>query len=393
MTPSRRVLIVSASIGGGHVAAGRALEAAFGEAGVPARHVDLLDYTSAPFRALYRRSYFDLVRTAPEMVEFLGRRLDRSPTELPARSRRVGRRLARLASYQLPRWVDAYRPDLVVHTHFLSTGVLGSRRTGAVPQAVVVTDYGAHALWLAPDVARYFVAAEEVAVHLRASGVDGARVAATGIPVDPRFARLETPSAARARLGLPPDVQVLLVSLSGLDAATAARLLEEVKRTPWPLRVQAICGRSSDLLEVATAAAADPSDLVRIDAFGMRQDVPTLLAAADLVVGKPGGLTVAEALAAGRPFVVVDPYPLQEEANATFLLEHGAGLRVEPLTTLPHKLGTLLRDPARFAAMRDAARAVGRPHAARDVVAGALELVAPEAAPEVVPEDVPEDAG
>jgi processive 1,2-diacylglycerol beta-glucosyltransferase len=370
------VLILSASIGGGHVAAARALEAAFGAAGDPCQVVDLLDYTSAPFRRLYRRSYFELVRAAPDLVDWLGKRLDRRPSEARSRAGRVRARLTRLLSYQLPRVLDAYRPELVVHTHFLPPEILSTLRRPLLPrQAVVVTDFGAHALWMQPRVERYFVAAEEVRVHLLASGVDPERVEVTGIPVDPRFAAPPPRQEARTRLGLAPDRDVLLLMGGGMERRTLKALLSGLDRLRWPLELIVVCGRSPELLDVATEAAAGDTGLVRVRPLGFSADVPTLMAAADLVAGKPGGLTVSEALAAGRPFAVVQPYPLQEEANATYVLEHGAGVRIEPLTTFAHKVASVLRDPRRRAAMHAAAGRLGRPHAAATVARGCRDLL------------------
>ena len=369
--------MLSASIGGGHVAAANALEAAFGQAGVPCLHVDLLQYTSAPFRTLYRRSYFDLVRAAPEMVDWLGRRLDRRPSEAPTRMRRLRARVSRLISYQLPRVLTTFEPDLILHTHFLPPDVLAQRRSGPrLPlQGVVVTDFGAHALWMSRDVARYFVATEDVAVHLRASGVDAARVEVTGIPVDPRFEHLPSQAEARSRLGLEPDVDVVLLLLSGLERRAAEVILDGLRQVRWPLHALVVSGRSPELLDVARDAATEGGDLVRIHPYGMRTDMPTLMAAASIVVGKPGGLTVSEALASGRPYAIVQPYPLQEEANATYLLEQGAAIRIDPLTTFSAKLRGVLSDPVRLAAMQDRARAIGHPAAARSVVRSSLLLL------------------
>lgn len=353
------------------MAAARALEAAFGREGDPCLVVDLLDYTSAPFRSLYRRSYFELVRAAPDLVDWLGKRLDRHPGEVPSRAGRVRARLTRLLSYQLPRVLDAFRPDLLVHTHFLPPEILSTLRQPDVPrQAVVVTDFGAHALWMQPRVERYFVAAEEIRVHLTASGVDERRVEVTGIPTDARFAELPSRAAARARLNVPADRDVLLLMAGGMERRTLVTLLSGLDRLRWPLELVVVCGRSPDLLDVATEAAAAATGLVRVRPLGFTSEVPALMAAADLVAGKPGGLTVSEALAAGRPFAVVQPYPLQEEANATYLLEHGAGVRIEPLTTFAHKVAGVLRDPDRRAAMEAAAARLGRPHAAAEIVRG-----------------------
>lgn len=95
------------------------------------------------------------------------------------------------------------------------------------------------------------------------------------------------------------------------------------------------------------------------------------LAAADLLVGKPGGLTTAEALARGLPLVIVNPIPGQEERNARHLLEQGAAIRCSNLPLLAWKINRLLDDPARLSRMRESARRLARPEAAREI-AGVL---------------------
>ena len=98
------------------------------------------------------------------------------------------------------------------------------------------------------------------------------------------------------------------------------------------------------------------------------------MAAADLVVGKPGGLTTSEALARGLVFVVVSPIPGQEERNSDHLLEEGAAIRCNNLPVLAYKIDRLLDDPARFAAMQANARRLARPDAAHEIVAKLLSL-------------------
>ncbi len=370
---SSRALIVSASIGSGHVAAGRAIAATLTERGATVEHVDLLDYTSTPFRRLYRQSYFDLVRTAPDLVDWLGKRLDVS-REAKTRQARLRARLTRLISYHLPRQLDAFRPDLIVHTHFLGAEILSTRkRSQGIPQVEVITDFLVHGLHLHPLMRRYYVAHEELAVHLRAVGVAADKVRVTGIPIDARFCDLPTRSAARAVLGLDPDRDVLLIMAGGMEAKVTAEMLRQLRSLPWPLTVVAITGRSEALRHRLTDAVDGTEGLVRFRVLGYTHEVPTWMAAADLLAGKPGGLTTSEALAAGLPFAVVQPYPLQEEANANFLVEGGAGMRIDPLTTFGYKVQRYLESPARRAAMARAARALGRPRAAADVADDVIE--------------------
>ena len=380
---SERVLVLSASIGGGHVACAQALEAAFLERGAEARHVDLLEHTAMPFRRLYRQAYFDLVRNVPDLVDWLGRRMDRRPTEALTLQRRLRARVVRMLSYELPRIIDRFAPHALVHTHFLGPEVMAGRvrRRAPLPQAEVITDFFAHSLWLQPGIARYFVAIEEVKVHLVSAGVDEYRVHVTGIPVDPAFARLPERSEARSRLGLAEDRDVLLLMAGGLEGDDLAAVLDQLRRLRWPLDVEVVTGRSQKLNRVAERYA-EPDGPVRVRVHGFVTDVPLRMAAADIVLTKPGGLTSSEALAAGLPLLLVSPYPLHEEANATVLLENGAALRVEPVSTLGFKLRRLLEERHRLEAMRAAARRLGHPDAAHRVADAVLdELVRKEGAP------------
>lgn len=363
--PPNRVLITSASIGAGHVAAGKALAASFAELGAETLHVDLLDYTSVPFRRLYRQAYFDLVRTAPDLVDWLGKRLDRDPVRTRTRHLRLRSRLTRLISYHLPRTIGSYRPDLMVHTHFLPGEILSTMGNRLpAPQTVVVTDFAAHRLWLQAGISRYFVAAEEVKAHLLSLGTSTDRVRVTGIPIDRRFGSLETKPEARRQLGLSLDRDVVLVMAGGMSPQVLGGMLERLRVLRCHLHAVVVCGRTPALQQRAQTAVGDSNGLVTFDVRGFTEEVPRLMAASDLVIGKPGGLTTSEALAAGLPFAVVDPYPLQEEANANFLLEHGAAMRIDPLSTLELKLTRFFGDQQKRAYMSAAAKSLGRPGAA-----------------------------
>lgn len=352
------------------MAAAKALMAAFEELGVEAEHADLLQYTALPFRRLYRQAYFDLVRTMPDLVEWIGRRLDR-PSERTSVQRRLRARAVRLLSYEVPRIVDRYQPTVVVHTHFLGAQIMSGRmrRHRLLPQAVVITDFVAHAFWLQPGVARYFVASGEVRAQLLSAGVDDHRVRVTGIPIDLSFAELED----RAPAGDQQDKEHMLFLAGGLGADHVRKILIQLKEFRWPLRVTVVCGRSSELMTVAQSVVAESSGPVSFQVLGFVDNMPELMAASTLALTKPGGLTSSEALAARLPMMLVSPYPLQEEINANVLLENGCAVRVEPLTTLSHKLRNLLEEDGRLDAMRAAAARLAKPDAARTVARAVLD--------------------
>lgn len=129
------------------------------------------------------------------------------------------------------------------------------------------------------------------------------------------------------------------------------------------------------LEELAKVADKIPSGAPRLCAVGFTTEMDKYMAAADLMVGKAGGLSTSEALARALPIALIEPIPGQEERNADHLLEAGAAIRCNNLRAAPWKIATLLDDPARLNRMREAARTLGRPGAAAAIAEDALRLV------------------
>jgi processive 1,2-diacylglycerol beta-glucosyltransferase len=150
--------------------------------------------------------------------------------------------------------------------------------------------------------------------------------------------------------------------VGSLDAL-AARLLA----TPGELQLIALAGRNADLLKRLQALAKRHPG--RLFPLGFTTTVERVMTVADLVVTKPGGLSVSECLAKGRPMLLVAPIPGQEERNADYLLEAGAAVKAIDGATLAYKLGRLQSEPARLSAMSAAARAIATPRAAHDLIA------------------------
>jgi len=267
--------------------------------------------------------------------------------------------------------VRGFDPDAVISTHFLPAQVFApSRRKGrdAFCFGLVVTDFDVHAYWVQPSVDRLCVATEELKFVLAARGVPAERITVTGIPISGAFSAPHDRTVLRASLGLTEDRPVVLVMGGGHGVGS----LEETVRTALscgPADVLAIAGRN-DELKAALEKLAAPSG-TRLHVFGFVTRIAELMAVADVAVTKSGGLTTSECLAMGLPMVVRDPIPGQEERNADFLLEAGAGLKANGAASLEFKLRALLNDRERLSRMSAAARSVGRPHAA----AAALEAV------------------
>ena len=141
-----------------------------------------------------------------------------------------------------------------------------------------------------------------------------------------------------------------------------ANILTELDKVPDPFQTIAVAGRNEELRrELATQDRKHPTHVL-----GFSSNMHELMAVADLVITKPGGLTCSEALAVGRPLFILNPIPGQEAANSDFLLEHGAAAKANRVEDLPYRIGQLLGSK-KLAAMARAANALGRPNAAPEI--------------------------
>jgi processive 1,2-diacylglycerol beta-glucosyltransferase len=377
---SRTLLILSVSAGAGHVRAAEALRAR-AEADYPdvkAIHLDLMEWVPSVFRKVYAESFLYVVERYPEVWGYLYGRTDKPPREF-SKVETLRKALERLNTVRFMKVLKDLNPDHVVCTHFLPAQLL-SRKIGKgvfkLPVWVQVTDFDVHRLWIHPHMSGYFAASEEVAWRMADKGIDRSTIEVTGIPIMPAFsAGLDKAECARG-LGLDPGKPVLALMAGGAGVGagtggggldqTAARLLA----MPGDFQVVALAGRNGKLLaDLNRLAEVHPGRLVPM---GFTRTIERLMAASDVAVTKPGGLTSSECLAMGLPMILVNPIPGQEERNADYLLENGAALKAYDASGLSFRVKNLLENPVRLAELKKNALALGKPHAAAAVLGRVL---------------------
>ncbi len=380
-----RILILSTSSGNGHVRAAEAIEHALRRLSPAAhvRHVDVLTLAWRFFRHCYGQMYLDFIDSHPLVLKYFYNCMD-EPRPLGAVNGwdRLRLALERMSLGSLLRLIRDEQWDLIINTHFLSGEIVGSeRRRGHIttPQVTVTTDFETHRLWRTEPCDHYFTATAEGARYLQRMGVPPERTSVTGIPVDPVFAECPDRAICRARHGLPGDRPVVLQLAGGYGVGRVEALYSALLEIEMPLDVVVVTGHNEAARQRLDSLS--PPGRHRIQILGFTRRMHELMAAADLVVSKPGGLTAAETLAVGVPLVIVDPVPGQEERNSDYLLENGSALKANHLLTLAPKVTELLRDPARLSRLRANCRRLGRPRAAFAVAEQSLALLTPTGTP------------
>jgi processive 1,2-diacylglycerol beta-glucosyltransferase len=377
----KRVLLLSASSGAGHTRAAQAIEKAFQEVndksalGLEVRHVDTLQFTNRVFRHLYSKAYIDVVNKMPEITGWFYDKLDK-----PWKNERRRLALDKLNTRSFIKLLRKYQPDMIICTHFLPAEIvswLKAKERIASRQAIIVTDFDVHAMWLCHHYEHYFVAIDEARAYLEALSIPGNKITVSGIPIDPVFAHAKDKREMRRKHELAPDRTTILLSAGGFGVGSLERLITSLIPLKHSAQIVAICGRNEDLKERVSKLAGEmnPRTTLMVKAIGYTNEMDEFMAASDLVLGKPGGLTTSEALAKGLVLVIANPIPGQEERNSDHLIEAGVAIRCNNMPTLAYKIDRLLADASRFAAMKMNALAMARPDAARDIVQKVLQLV------------------
>jgi len=362
----KRVMILTASVGSGHTIAAGVLESFFRQApGVETVQVlDALELASDLYRTLYDNAYFALVEAAPWLV---GWSYDYS--DPPFRGGNALSLWDQLNTTAVVAAIRAYQPDVVVCTHFLPAKLISLLLARSELQAtlsVVTTDYDFQGLWLSSPFNHFFVARDETRAYMVDFGLPADRVTVSGIPVKALFSQPVDRAAVLARYQLQPGLPLLLISAGAAGGAYTRAIVAQTLRMRNTFQAVVVCGRNAELKDEIEALVAPHADHYR--AVGYTTDMPDLMRVATFFVGKPGGLSSSECMAAGLPMVLVNPIPGQEVRNSDFLLEEGAAVRCNYETTVGYKIDQLLDAPDRVQRMAASARKLGRPDAAALIV-------------------------
>ncbi|MHB2020601.1 MAG: MGDG synthase family glycosyltransferase [Candidatus Xenobia bacterium] len=369
----RRVLFLSANMGTGHTAAAANVLDALRRRNpaVEGQIVDAFQLAHSRVGRVMEDGYLQLLKILPQLYAFFY-----EPKEKPGAVGAVRRWLNQMGVASFAALIESYAPDLIVCTHAFPTGVctlLKEQQRLSVPVVGVVTDYNVHPFWLSQAVDAYTVPTRELAAMLAGRGISSDRVHATGIPIDTRYGTLPDSAAARQRLGLDGDLPVVLVMGGGLGMEPVGRMLSTLPQLSQPMHLVILAGKNKRLQKKLRQRAQDGA--ARVQVHGYVENVHEFMAAADLLVTKPGGLTSSEALASSLPMLIVRPIPGQEQRNTRWLTSHKVAVQVHQDRDLSTAIQDALAAPALLRRMRVRARALGHPEAAFKV-ADVLEQVA-----------------
>jgi len=337
---SKRILIVSASIGNGHMQAASAICEELRES--ISCNVEIVDFLQVgQFRYpklnrlqielmnLMKSSYYGILKVAPHVYKEIYKITEKQHT------RKVIDFINAANQKTMANLIASYRPHIVICTHPFPLGAasqLRCKKKRDFTLVGVITDFAVHSWWLGDGVDHYFVANEVMASELQEHAISANQITCAGIPVGKSF----TPVSNKSRKQVPH----ILVMGGGLGFGRMETTLQELEKLPSPVEVAVVAGKNQEIEERARILARTLKNKVTVLPFS--PNIATMMKDADLLITKPGGLTCSEALAVNLPMILLNPLPGQEEENASYLHEQGSAFWIQDEREIAGKIAALL---------------------------------------------------
>ena len=370
---SKKVLIMSASTGGGHNRAARAIKEelesrTIDNMSIECEIVDSLKLVNNTMDKVISRGYEKSALYTPKAYGSVYRF---SETTIASKNEFKTNPLTSLMARKFKHLLNESTPDLIIGTHpfpmiALSTlkknnnihslsrseSFYKSTKVDIPPMISVLTDYTTHSTWIQNEIDYYIVGHEYVKELLVYEGVDSEKVKAYGIPVEKSFLSHRDRETVLTELGLSPEKLTVLLMGGSFGAGNIKETLEDLIAIDRDFQVLVITGRNEHLKDKLSKMLDSTIHNKNICLLGYTNKMNDILASIDVLISKPGGLTTTEALLNDVPMIVPYFIPGQEEENLDFLTNCGAALRTTKKYSLPVLLKVLIDDPSRLDNLR-----------------------------------------
>ena len=367
------ILILSASTGGGHMRASKAIEGYMTQQNkdINVRIVDSLLYISPILNKTVTGGYVYLATKTPKLY---GKLYDL--TNKDHKFANFVTRLNNIFANKLLPLIDEFKPDIIITTHPFPTEMvsrLKSKKEINIPLICIMTDYAPHKAWINDRVDAYIVANDDMVAKMIAEGVDSRCIYPYGIPVDEVFFEEKEKQLVIEELGLDKNLPTILMMAGSFGVSNVFDVYENIIDIDLDFQIILVTGKNQKLYNHFEEVIGSSPKKTKLIYF--TDEINNFMQASDIIITKPGGLTVTEALACNIPMAVFDAIPGQEEENAEFLLKHNMAVRISDGNSCREAIVELLKDREKLEDMKEACKSFDKNDSTKNIFLLINELI------------------
>lgn len=385
-----KAIILSASTGSGHMSAARAINEYLMESGAQSEVIDTLKYISPILNKTVTEIYDFIAKYHPKIWKMMYDTSNKKTVNKLLLS------VNNLVSKRLLPLLDDFEPDVIIATHPFAAEMISKLKSLQkidIPLICVITDYAPHLTWINPGIDAYVVANSDMIEPMVQMGADKNDIFNFGIPVDKEFFSKKDKAKILEEIGLFPELPTVLIMSGGNGYANVEEIYRDLQKSDTDFQIILITGKNQKLynrMQSLTEISNQEKQNLNlqknfISKFGVpnvhlnglniikkfvgdsseeflqtkptkiiyfTSEVSKYMSAADLIITKPGGLTVSEALACGLPMALFGAIPGQEEENANFLVGNNMAVKLDQKSSNLKSIEALLKNPDRLNYMK-----------------------------------------
>lgn len=332
----KKVLIFSASIGGGHNEAASSLEKEFINHGFVVKKLDALKEINKVLDILILASCKILMNNFPKLY---GNLYDISNKDKA--NKLLTSVFSNISKEKIYNIILEEKPDLIVGTHCLVVSVVGYLKENGfidIPFVSIVTDYDAHKTYVNDYVDAYITGSNYTNETLEKQGIPKSKTFSYGIPIKAEFLKKSNPSSNNK------GFQILLMGGS-LGLKGMKKVLRNIVNIRASYNIVVVCGNDKELRLFIEREYSEQIKSKKITLYGFTMDIPKIMENSDVIITKPGGLTVSEAIAKKLPMIIPYYIPGQEKENLDFLVKEGAAIYVYDIDCIKEMVEYIMDNP------------------------------------------------
>ncbi len=361
----KRVILMYISEISGHRNAAFAIEKALKTLSpdIETLSINAFNYTNPISEKVVNSLYMAVIKRTPKIWDYLY-----DNPKVVKRLEKIKNTIHKFNSPKFQRLFDKFNPDAVVCTQAFPCGMVADYKNtynSDLPLFAVLTDYAPHSYWLYDKVDFYITPSDEMNARLEKKGVEAKKLKPFGIPFDIKFNLPVNSAEVRQKMKLDPDLPVILIMGGGHGLGPIKTIIKSIDKVKNDLQLVIVTGSNRKLYSSLKRKIKKYCHKISLLAYV--NNIHELMSVASIVITKPGGITISEALAKKLPMLIIKPIPGQEESNTIYLTEHNAAIKVNKPRHINIIIENLLDNPGKLKNISEAAARIAKPNASLDI--------------------------
>jgi processive 1,2-diacylglycerol beta-glucosyltransferase len=326
-------------------------------------NINAFNYTNPISEKIINRLYMGVIKRTPQVWDYLY-----DNPKVVKKIEKIKEAVHKFNSPKLKILFDRFKPDAIVCTQAFPCGMCADYKktyNSNIKLIAVLTDYIPHSYWIY-DTVNYFVTpSEDVSISLMKKGVIFDKIRPLGIPFDPKFNEARDRNKLTQKFKLNPDIPTILIMGGGQGLGPIKTIVKSLEKVKREIQELVVTGTNRKLYRSLKRKIKKYKKKILL--FEYVNNINELMGISNIIITKPGGVTVAEVLAKRIPMIIVKPLPGQEASNTNYLTEKGAAIKLDEPKDINAVVEDLFANAVQFNQICESARLISKPNASLDI--------------------------